>query len=74
MKKYNETNKGHYSKYNGYAFDGVWVIAKAVDNIIKKAKGKDSSIDINGELFRGDRISAALNDTNFKGVTVSFHL
>jgi gamma-aminobutyric acid type B receptor len=73
MKQYNDTNKGQYSKFNGYAFDGVWVIAKAVDKIIKKAQGKGnaSSVHIDGAMFRGDKISAALNDTNFRGVTVS---
>ncbi|XP_053385078.1 gamma-aminobutyric acid type B receptor subunit 2-like isoform X2 [Mercenaria mercenaria] len=77
MKRYNETNKGQYSKYNGYAFDGVWVIAKAVDKIIKKAQAKQNNTDIriDGDMFRGDKISAALNDTNFRGVTgtVRFH-
>ncbi|XP_052799052.1 gamma-aminobutyric acid type B receptor subunit 2-like [Mya arenaria] len=59
-----------YSKYHGYAFDGVWVIAKAVDAIFRKWGGDGpSGHHLSRDLFRGNRIPSALNDTNFRGVT-----
>jgi len=58
------------NKYHGYAFDGVWVIAKAVDQILRKWNPQGVSGALDRDLFRGDRISAALNDTDFRGVTV----
>ncbi|WAR01606.1 GABR2-like protein [Mya arenaria] len=57
-----------YSKYHGYAFDGVWVIAKAVDAIFRKWGGDGpSGHHLSRDLFRGNRIPSALNDTNFRG-------
>ena len=58
------------SKYHGYAFDGVWVIAKAVDQILRKWNPQGVSGAVDRHVFRGDRISAALNDTDLRGVTV----
>ncbi len=75
--KYYDRNEGHFSKYHAYAFDGVWVIAKAVDSTLGRladAEVGDNVKHANGTVFRGDRISEALNDTNFRGVTVSEHL
>jgi len=51
------------SKYHGYAFDGVWVIAKAVDQILRKWNAQGVSGPLERDVFRGDRISAALKDT-----------
>lgn len=66
-----KANKGEYSKYHAYAFDGVWVIAKVVEHILKQHTNASKSRLLYESLFRGDYISAALNDTNFRGVTVS---
>ncbi|KAH3888237.1 hypothetical protein DPMN_012269 [Dreissena polymorpha] len=60
-----------YSKYHGYAFDGVWVIAKAVDAVIRKAVGNGLPPTLTNNLFRGDHLAIALNSTDFRGVTVT---
>ena len=67
-----KANKGEFSKYHAYAFDGVWVIAKVVEHILKQQADKSTDgLALHEDLFRGDRISLALNGTNFRGVTVS---
>ncbi|WAR01609.1 GABR2-like protein [Mya arenaria] len=54
--------------YHGYAFDGVWVIARAVDAILRKLDiDQPSGRHLIRGLVSGDRISEALNDTNFRG-------
>ncbi|XP_052799054.1 gamma-aminobutyric acid type B receptor subunit 2-like [Mya arenaria] len=72
-KEYNRMRRragSPYSKYHGYAFDGVWVIAKAVDALLRKLdRDRPSGRHLSRDLVSGDRISAALNDTNFRGVT-----
>ena len=65
-----KANKGEFSKYHAYAFDGVWVIAKVVEHILKQQSNRPEGGVLQEGLFRGDRISLALNGTNFKGVTV----
>ena len=70
MRRYLHNNKGQFSKYHAYAFDGVWVIASVVDRILKQHQNSSSNKLLYEGMFRGDRISAALNDTNFRGVTV----
>ena len=62
------------SDYHGYAYDGVWVMALAIDKVI-------SGLREDNELYRFDnfdyedeeilnRFSRAMNETNFRGVTV----
>lgn len=63
---YARRSKGVYSKFHGYAYDGVWVVARALHQIIEQNGGNYSLSD-----FQGERLHAALNDTNFLGVTVS---
>jgi ABC-type branched-subunit amino acid transport system substrate-binding protein len=64
--QYDKRRGSAYSKFHGYAYDGIWVIAKAIDTIIKQ-NGGDYTMDD----FRSERIQSALNETNFVGVTVS---
>lgn len=75
LRKYRERNNGHFSKYHAYAFDGVWVIAKAVHAILNNETATKTDVPshngVNQNLFRGDLMSVALNETNFRGVTVS---
>ncbi len=66
MDLYNRRRGREYSKFHGYAYDGIWVIAKAVDTVLKLSNGRFTLQD-----FRSSRIQAILNDTNFQGVTVS---
>jgi hypothetical protein len=68
--KYLRHHGSPYSKYHGYAFDGVWVIAKAVDAVIRKAVGEGPPATLTNALFRGDQLASALNSTDFRGVTV----
>ena len=65
-KLYNRKRKKDYSKYHGYAYDGIWVIAKAIDNVLHQTRGR-----FNMDDFRSPSFQAALNDTSFRGVTVS---
>ena len=62
---YNRVRNGEYSRFHGYAYDGVWVIARALDAIIKQNGGWYSLSD-----FRNERLYNMLNDTDFRGVTV----
>ena len=62
---YEATRGGNYSKFHGYAYDGIWVIAKAIDSVIRENGGQYNFRD-----FRGEGIQRALNDTDFEGVTV----
>ena len=62
---YNRRRGSHYSRFHGYAYDGIWVIAKAIDSILKQ--------DDNSLIFddlRSQKMHDALNDTDFIGVTV----
>ena len=60
-------NQNDYpSKFHGYAYDGIWTIAMALDKIIKENAGVFYFDD-----FRSEKMANALNDTNFFGVTVS---
>ena len=63
---YDNRRGNAYSKYHGYAYDGIWVIAQAIDSLIRQNDGVFSEDD-----FRSERIDGALNETNFIGVTVS---
>ena len=67
LHEYNATRGDEYSKYHGYAYDGIWVIAKAIDAIIEMNPLKEFAI----EDFRREGIQKSLNDTDFIGVTVS---
>ena len=62
---YNRKRGSHYSRYHGYAYDGIWVIAKAIDSILKQ----DDNTLIFDDL-RSQKMHDALNDTDFMGVTV----
>lgn len=56
-----------YSKFHGYAYDAVWTIALAVDSVVADRRGRYDAADFRG----GHRLHAALNRTDFLGVTVS---
>ncbi|KAL3841947.1 hypothetical protein ACJMK2_020024 [Sinanodonta woodiana] len=68
LANYTAKSGGIYSKYQGYAFDGIWVIAHAVDTILKRMRVRRRK-DVNSSIFRGDNMLSALNITNFIGVT-----
>ncbi|KAI8783896.1 gamma-aminobutyric acid type B receptor subunit 2, partial [Biomphalaria glabrata] len=59
---YNSKRGNEYSKYHGYAYDGVWVIAKALDRLF-------DDVTMTLEKFRGPMVGKVLNETSFTGVT-----
>lgn len=73
--KYNYLRKEDYSKFHGYAYDGLWTIALA----IKRAQTKLETVYKNTTLqefeyrdpFWSKLFRDALSETSFIGVTVS---
>ena len=70
LRRYQQINRGAYSKFHGYAFDGVWVIAKAVHDIVRQHNMTNGTSYLPSSLFRGQHIASTLNRTNFRGVSV----
>ncbi|XP_074660588.1 gamma-aminobutyric acid type B receptor subunit 2-like [Tubulanus polymorphus] len=65
LSEYDKLRKREYSRFHGYAYDGIWVIAKALDNIVRAKHGQPITVDD----VRSEAIHTALNDTDFRGVT-----
>lgn len=65
LEAYNARRGSHYSRFHGYAYDGIWVIALAIDSILKQSRGAWTVADL-----RSSKMHDALNDTDFMGVTV----
>ncbi|RUS81651.1 hypothetical protein EGW08_010568 [Elysia chlorotica] len=59
---YEAARGSEYSKYHGYAYDGVWVVAKALDRLL-------DDVSVSPEDFRGPLVGKVLNETAFVGVT-----
>ena len=60
---------------HGYAYDGVWVLARAVSLLTeqfrhRKRHSPDRNLSIN-QAQKADMLLAALKQTQFEGVTVS---
>ena len=66
LEKYKAQKGSSDSKYHGYAYDAIWVIAKALDTMLSHNGGQ---FDVS--LFRGEKFQSVLNETSFIGVTVS---
>ncbi|XP_041367039.1 gamma-aminobutyric acid type B receptor subunit 2-like [Gigantopelta aegis] len=62
-KLYDEWRGEEYSKYHGYAYDGVWVVAKAIHSLL------DRQSLFTENTFRSGVMGKVLNDTSFIGVT-----
>ena len=61
-----------YSEYHGFAYDGIWVIARALERLLSDDdddNGTQSYSTIEHRL-RGIRVGKALNETSIRGVTV----
>ncbi|XP_074593513.1 gamma-aminobutyric acid type B receptor subunit 2-like isoform X2 [Brevipalpus obovatus] len=79
--EYDRVRRNHYSKYHGYAYDGVWTIAFALHNTAIQLLSEQSNITIDKFDYRDqyltnltERFRTALDRTSFIGVTgnVSF--
>ena len=65
-----------YSKYHGYAYDGIWTIALALDYVINNSIIFSQHRTMNeGKFNFGYKQTIdALNQTDFVGVTVTIEL
>lgn len=73
--EYDRLRDGEYSRFHGYAYDGIWAIAFAIESVRKKLRMMDSHLTIEDFQYRdpfwAQLFREALNETNFIGVTVS---
>lgn len=76
--EYNRERQNEYSKFHGYAYDGVWTIAYAIHLVNQKLRSQNLGLTFANFKYR-DPIWATilrevLNETSFQGVTghVSF--
>lgn len=75
---YNRVRKREYSKYHGYAYDGMWTIAHAIHIVTNKLRAQNSELTFRNfqykDPFWAQLLRQALNETSFIGVTgnVSF--
>ncbi|XP_022094222.1 gamma-aminobutyric acid type B receptor subunit 2-like isoform X2 [Acanthaster planci] len=72
-KMYNELRGNEYSTFHGYAYDGVWVMARALDSVLQALRYRGELARFQGFNYSDDVLlemfSKAMNDTNFRGVT-----
>lgn len=63
------------SKFHGFAYDGIWVIAKTLTRVMERLREKEQR-----NIYRnftiddkevGRMVLDVMNETNFFGVTVS---
>ncbi|GBM44784.1 Gamma-aminobutyric acid type B receptor subunit 2 [Araneus ventricosus] len=73
--QYDKRRESEYSRFHGYAYDGIWAIALAIQSVAQKLKTKGKNLKefqyrdpFWGQLFRG-----AFNETSFTGVTGPVH-
>ncbi|GFS86331.1 gamma-aminobutyric acid type B receptor subunit 2 [Trichonephila clavipes] len=69
--QYDKRREREYSRFHGYAYDGIWAIALAIQTVAQKLKAKGRHLKefqyrdpFWGQLFRD-----AFNETSFTGVT-----
>uniref|UniRef100_A0AAN0LJ33 Gamma-aminobutyric acid type B receptor n=1 Tax=Polyphagotarsonemus latus TaxID=1204166 RepID=A0AAN0LJ33_9ACAR len=76
--RYNSLRGADYSKFHGYAYDGLWTIALAMQRVQKKLKTVYTNTTLEDfkyrDAFWSKLFRNALNETSFIGVTgnVSF--
>lgn len=70
---YNAKSGKEYSKFHGYAYDGVWVMAKALDKVLRTLKSQNDEKRFWEFDYKDKKIAnlliEAMNETNFNGVT-----
>ncbi|CAH1785979.1 unnamed protein product [Owenia fusiformis] len=69
--EYNKRRKKNYSKFHGYAYDGIWTIAKALHAMVSTpdSRTKRSASEEIAQLFWTPELRSSLNNTHFQGVT-----
>lgn len=76
--QYEKRRENEYSRFHGYAYDGIWAIALAIQKVSQKLKafGRTKSFrDFqHRDPFWGQLFRDSLNETSFTGVTASFIL
>lgn len=72
--EYDRLRQGEYSRFHGYAYDGIWAIALAIQSVNKKLRMKNLHLTIENFQYRdpfwAELFKEALNETSFDGVTV----
>ena len=67
-----------YSTFHGYAYDGVWVMARAMDSVLRTLSARGDLARFKNFNYSDTRLlemfSKAMNETNFRGVTVKLTL
>lgn len=74
-KEYNDKRgDGQSSKFHGYAYDGIWVIAKTLQRAMKYLNTTNKHQKIEDFNYTNHKLGKifldAMNETNFFGVTV----
>ena len=76
--EYDRVRLKEYSRFHGYAYDGIWAIAMAIQAVDKKLRMRNSARTIEDFHYRdpfwAQLFREALNETNFDGVTVRLRL
>ncbi|XP_067137060.1 gamma-aminobutyric acid type B receptor subunit 2-like isoform X3 [Centruroides vittatus] len=76
--EYMKKRENEYSRFHGYAYDGIWAIALAIQTVIGKIRIRSSSLLLRDFRYSdptwGKLFKEAFNETSFNGVTghVSF--
>ncbi|XP_015919670.3 gamma-aminobutyric acid type B receptor subunit 2 isoform X2 [Parasteatoda tepidariorum] len=72
--QYDKKREQEYSRFHGYAYDGIWAIALAIQSVSNrlKAKGKLLKEFQYRDPFWGQLFRDAFNETSFTGVTGPF--
>lgn len=72
--EYNRMRGSEYSRFHGYAYDGVWATALAINAVMKKLNESHETLTLHDDFryrdpFWGRLFHVALNATTFEGVT-----
>ncbi|XP_013415617.1 gamma-aminobutyric acid type B receptor subunit 2 [Lingula anatina] len=69
LTEYNKARNTTYARFHGYAYDGVWAIALAVQKLLRVYKGSLPLPKDNPTPFMSELFELMMNTTSFKGVT-----
>ena len=73
--EYNSRRGNDYSRFHGYAYDGIWAIALAIEHVSNRIKDFRRNQTVTDFKYRDplweQLFLEALTNTSFEGVTVS---